>query len=709
MTIHSITFAQPVWLLVGLVAAATLLVLGVRLDRRRSAALAAFGSRRLGAASSLSRPRRVCKRALLVVGVLAACSALARPQRGYRWEEVQRRGVDLLFAIDTSKSMRAPDLKPDRLTRAKLAVADLVTKFQGDRVGLVAFAGDAFLQCPLTLDRDMFSQTLEAVDTSIIARGGTDVGRAIEVARAALHNEPANQKILVFLTDGEDLEAHAVDDARAAAGDGVRIYTVGVGTGAGELIPLGTGADGRFVRDEAGAFVRSRLDEKTLQTMASLTGGDYRRLGADGGGLEALYRDVLAKLPRESLGTRMRRVPLEQFQWPLALALACLALEPLIRERRRVRVAGEPPPHGRRFAVFARRATVAAMALVALSAARPALAAPADAERAYRTGHFDEASKAYAHVAAASPSDSRLQYNAGAAAYKAGDLTSAKAAFDRALRSERLDLQRNAYYDLGNTLFRDGQKTVAQAPDKTIDAWKRSVAAYESALALDKKDADATFNRELVKRKLAELERQQKQKQEQNQQSQQSKQSQSQSQKSGQGGQSKSAQNQSGQGQSQKSGQGGQSKSARNQGGQGPSQKSGQGGQSKSAQNQGGQGQSQKSAQGDQAKGAQNQSAQSQGSEGQSQQSGQRNEAKRAQDQAQPGQAQGGQPVSAAGAPNGRQAAQEGDEPAAPGRLSRNDAKGLLDALRGDERLLPAARAGDERGNAQEVVNRKDW
>ncbi|HEX4457737.1 MAG TPA: VWA domain-containing protein, partial [Polyangia bacterium] len=186
MTFHSITFAQPVWLIVGAAAAAVLLVLGLRVDRQRRVALAAFGTRRAGAGSSLSRARRWCKRGLLMLGLFAACVALARPQHGYRWEEAQRRGIDLLFAIDTSKSMRAPDLRPDRLTRAKLAVADLVGKFEGNRVGLVAFAGDAFLQCPLTLDRDMFAQTLDAVDTSLIARGGTDVGRAIEVADTAL-------------------------------------------------------------------------------------------------------------------------------------------------------------------------------------------------------------------------------------------------------------------------------------------------------------------------------------------------------------------------------------------------------------------------------------------------------------------------------------------------------------------------------------------
>jgi Ca-activated chloride channel family protein len=355
MTIHAITFVHPIWLLGGLLFATVILILGARLDRKRKLALAAFSSRRKGPPSTLSRTRRALKRALLVTGALLGCAALARPQWGSRWEEAHRRGLDLLFALDTSKSMLAPDLKPDRLTRAKLAIRDLVAKFDGDRVGLVAFAGDAFLQCPLTLDRGVFEQTLDAMDTTTIPRGGTDVGRAIEVARAALHNQPTNHKILVFLTDGEDLENHAIEAARAAAGDGIHIYTVGVGTPSGELIPL-PGGPGQFVRDDKGGFVRSQLDENTLQAIARVTNGDYRRLGADGRGLEALYHDVLAKLPQEDLNSRMHQVPIERFQWPLGFAIFCLALEPTLGERRRRRrFEAEPEKRWPKFAQAQRR------------------------------------------------------------------------------------------------------------------------------------------------------------------------------------------------------------------------------------------------------------------------------------------------------------------------------------------------------------------
>ena len=151
---------------------------------------------------------------------------------------MKRKGVEILFAVDTSKSMLTPDVKPDRLTRAKMAIDDLVNHLDGDGVGLIAFAGNAFLQCPITLDYDAFNESLDAVDTNTIPRGGTDIANAIREAQAALQNRPGSDKILVLLTDGEDLEGSAVDAAKAAAQAGLKIYTLGVGTANGDLIPL---------------------------------------------------------------------------------------------------------------------------------------------------------------------------------------------------------------------------------------------------------------------------------------------------------------------------------------------------------------------------------------------------------------------------------------------------------------------------------------
>jgi Ca-activated chloride channel family protein len=670
MTIHSITFVHPVWLLVGLLFAAAILILGVRLDRKRRLALAAFSSRRNGASSSLSRTRRGFKRALLVAGALLGCATLARPQWGVRWEEAQRRGLDLLFALDTSKSMLAPDLKPDRLTRAKLAIRDLVAKFDGDRVGLVAFAGDAFLQCPLTLDRGVFEQTLDALDTTTIFRGGTDVGRAIDVARSALHNQPANRKLLVFLTDGEDLESHAVQEARAAAADGIRIYTVGVGTPGGELIPL-AGEPGQFARDDKGGFVRSQLDENTLQAIARVTGGDYRRLGLDGRGLEALYQDVLAKLPREDLHSRMHQIPIERFQWPLGFSILFLALEPLVGERRRRRVlVAEPEKRWPKLALLRRRVVVTLVMAAATAVAQSANASPRDAERAYHAGKFKQSADEYGRALAHSPNDVKLQYNLGVAAYKSGEYAKAGDALGRSLHADRLDLQENAYYDLGNVLFRVGQETVAKQPEQTTEKWKKSIASYESALKLNAKDQDAIYNRDLVKRKLAALEQQQKQKDEQKKKKED---------KSGQ----QNKQNQAGK-------QGQKDQQAKNEPGK----------------------QDQKDQQAKNEQGKQDQQKQ----QGQQNKQNEKGQPENQQAPAQPQQGTG-QPKPAAAKPEQQApgAASAGDEsekdqkePEVPGKLSKNDAKELLDAVRGDEKIMPMVSTGPNRPAADDVV-RKDW
>ena len=670
MTIHSITFVHPVWLLVGLLFAAAILILGVRLDRKRRLALAAFSSRRNGASSSLSRTRRGFKRALLVAGALLGCATLARPQWGVRWEEAQRRGLDLLFALDTSKSMLAPDLKPDRLTRAKLAIRDLVAKFDGDRVGLVAFAGDAFLQCPLTLDRGVFEQTLDALDTTTIFRGGTDVGRAIDVARSALHNQPANRKLLVFLTDGEDLESHAVQEARAAAADGIRIYTVGVGTPGGELIPL-AGEPGQFARDDKGGFVRSQLDENTLQAIARVTGGDYRRLGLDGRGLEALYQDVLAKLPREDLHSRMHQIPIERFQWPLGFSILFLALEPLVGERRRRRVLeAEPEKRWPKLALLRRRVVVTLAIAAVTAVAQSASASPRDAERAYHEGKFKQSADEYGRALAHSPNDVKLQYNLGVAAYKSGEYAKAGDALDRSLHSDRLDLQENAYYDLGNVLFRVGQETIAKQPEQTTEKWKKSIASYESALKLNPKDQDAIYNRDLVKRKLAALEQQQqKQKDEQKKKEDKSGQQNKQNQAGKQGQQDQQAKNEQGK-QDQKDQQ------AKNEQGKQDQQKQ-QGQQNK--QNEKGQ--------------PENQQASAQPQQG----TGQPKPAAAKPEQQAPGAASAGD-----------ESEKDQKEPEVPGKLSKNDAKELLDAVRGDEKIMPMVPIGPNRPAADDVV-RKDW
>jgi Ca-activated chloride channel family protein len=201
-------FAQPIWLIVGAVVCAALIWRYRKHDEKQRSEMTRFASNSLIAllTASLSPMRRQLKRVLVIGGTALLAISLARPLVGFHWEETKRKGLDLLIAVDTSKSMLAQDVKPNRLARAKMAVEDLVGKLDGDRVGLIAFAGSAFLQCPLTLDYDAFRQSLESLDTAIIPRGGTDIAAAIHEAEAALENSGSNDRLLVLITDGEDLE-----------------------------------------------------------------------------------------------------------------------------------------------------------------------------------------------------------------------------------------------------------------------------------------------------------------------------------------------------------------------------------------------------------------------------------------------------------------------------------------------------------------------
>ena len=333
---NAMNFAQPLWIIVGLLSCIGLALFLHYMKKKRLATLEKFVAHQLigRLTRNISTNRRRNKNLLLLLAVFCCFAALARPQYGFHWVDVQRKGIDLLFALDTSKSMLAEDIKPNRLKRAHLAILDFVRQLDGDRVGLLPFAGTSYLMCPLTLDYDAFEQSLTAVSTDLIPRGGTNIAGVIDHALEVLDNA-ANHKILIIVTDGENLEGDSVKAAETAAEKGLTIYTVGVGTSRGELIPLaGSGGQG-FVKDPAGNFVTSRLDETGLTAIAEKSGGLYAPLGAAGEGLETIYQRKLALIPKEELAERRHKVPIERFEWPLALAAVVLVVEMLIGERKR--------------------------------------------------------------------------------------------------------------------------------------------------------------------------------------------------------------------------------------------------------------------------------------------------------------------------------------------------------------------------------------
>ncbi|MBU1125803.1 MAG: VWA domain-containing protein [Candidatus Omnitrophica bacterium] len=281
-----------------------------------------------------ARKQRI-KATLLIIGVGLGFFALLRPQWGFHWQEVKRKGLDIFIALDTSTSMRAQDIKPSRLQRAKLAVRDLVRQLKGDRIGLIAFAGTAFVQCPLTVDYSGFLSSLESVDTDTIPRAGTSLSSAIREALRSCEGASAQYKVVVIITDGEDHEGNPLEAAEEAKKKGVVIYCIGVGTSEGELILLEEkGTAKEYLKDKNGNVVKSRLDERILQNIALTTGGSYLHATPLEFGLDLLYREKISKREKYEFESKMAKRYEEQFQIPLALACLFILTEALISERR---------------------------------------------------------------------------------------------------------------------------------------------------------------------------------------------------------------------------------------------------------------------------------------------------------------------------------------------------------------------------------------
>lgn len=324
------------WLLLLVPAAAAFLWLALQ---RRRAALETFAEHRLldSIAPTHTSRRLVLSAGLVVAAIGFLVITLAGPKWGFHWEEVHREGIDLMVAIDTSRSMLARDVRPDRLERAKLAVQDLVGQLQGDRIGLIAFAGTSFVQCPLTLDYPAFLESLRAISVGIIPKGGTALGQAIRAGIEAFEGKQGRHTALVIITDGEDHEGDVEAAAQEAANAGIRVYTVGIGTPSGELIEVDNGGQRGFLKDRQGQVVKSRLDDEALRMIANTTNGAYLLMQGTQVGLEELYDDHISKMDKREISTSMQRRFRERFQIPLAIAFVLLAAEPLVRARRRAR------------------------------------------------------------------------------------------------------------------------------------------------------------------------------------------------------------------------------------------------------------------------------------------------------------------------------------------------------------------------------------
>jgi Ca-activated chloride channel family protein len=283
----------------------------------------------------VSRKRQVAKAALIVAAIGLALVALARPLWGFRWEEVKRKGVEIVVAVDVSQSMMARDVDPNRLERAKREVTDLVRMLQGDKVGLVAFAGSSFIECPLTLDYGAFSLFLDALSPDLIPVPGTALAGALRTSLSAFDKSADTSRAVIMITDGEDHEGDAVKVAEEAKEQGVKIFTIGIGSREGAPVPLQDGSGG-FKKDNHGALVLSKLDAGILEQIALTTGGKFVHSLTGDMDLKAIYLQGIRKdmEGREFASTRIKKWK-ERFQWPLFAAILCLIAEALLRETRR--------------------------------------------------------------------------------------------------------------------------------------------------------------------------------------------------------------------------------------------------------------------------------------------------------------------------------------------------------------------------------------
>ena len=242
--------------------------------------------------SRLDMNLKYWKNQLTIIGLLFLIFSAAGPQIGTRVAPIERKGVDLVFAVDVSESMNAQDIKPSRLEKAKFEISQIINQLKGDRIGIIVFAGSSHLYLPLTSDYEASQLFLDALDTKMIPNQGTDLSTALKTAMNIFNNEDDKFKVMVLVTDGEDHEGEAIELASTALNNGIITHAVGVGTVKGSLIPINNGSSNNYKRNKNGTLITSKLNENTLIELASAGGGIYSRFN----NRDSKYKEIMSAI-----------------------------------------------------------------------------------------------------------------------------------------------------------------------------------------------------------------------------------------------------------------------------------------------------------------------------------------------------------------------------------------------------------------------------
>ncbi len=427
----------------------------------------------------VSFTRQKFKYAVIILCVVFAVISLIRPKWGFKWEEVNRRGVDIIVALDVSTSMLAEDVKPNRLERAKREIIDLLNILEGDRVGLLAFAGTSFLQSPLTLDYGAVQIFLDDLSTDLIPIPGTAIGDAIKKGVASFDQKDKKSRVMILITDGEDHQGKPVEQAKEAAKQQVKIYTIGIGKEGGAPIP--DLKRGGFKKDRRGEMILTHLDEDSLQKIALETGGSYVRSVSGDLDLEKIYSDVRKTIEDKELKSGRRKRFEERFQWPLLIALILLIFESLYSEKRR---------RGR-FSILRSKSWFGVFALFFMINAHAQFLTgfSSKGEDLYQDEKYSDALKQFTDDQINDPNDYNLKYNLANTYYKMKQYDKAEKLFQSAAIYGDKQLQQKSFYNLGGTAYQQGKL-------------QEAVEHYKKALELDPEDEDAKHNLEFVREEI---------------------------------------------------------------------------------------------------------------------------------------------------------------------------------------------------------------